>query len=192
MAFSSTRLRNNFQKFELDQQAIMDSVACTALPVGNSPKPGGRGRACNPEANKWKTPPGNRSSTGLTNCGSKPESPMVETRSSIIRPNRNYGTRTSPLLCELPTTFSARSDNPAWVWRRAIPAGIQQGRYVRIWRYVLLQGLRSSGSSRHQMIICRQGSASARVRRPVRGKRRLPFRAPLRHASGPRECRFIR
>jgi hypothetical protein len=33
MASSSTRLRNNFQKFELDRQAIMDSVACTALPV---------------------------------------------------------------------------------------------------------------------------------------------------------------
>jgi hypothetical protein len=94
---------NNFQKFELVCQAIVESVACTALDPRNL---NGAGRAFHFESEKWKTPPKNKSSTGLTNSGSKPESPMGGTRSSIIKPNKSYGTRIDPLHCALPTTFN--------------------------------------------------------------------------------------
>jgi hypothetical protein len=99
---------NNFQKFELVCQAIVESVACTALDPRNL---NGAGRAFHFESEKWKTPPKNKSSTGLTNSGSKPESPMGGTRSSIIKPNKSYGTRIDPLHCALPTTFNPRSDS---------------------------------------------------------------------------------
>jgi hypothetical protein len=52
----------------------------------------------------WKNRPKNKSSIALTNFGSRQESRMAGTRSSIIRPNKSCGTRINPPHCALPTT----------------------------------------------------------------------------------------
>jgi hypothetical protein len=95
-----------FKRLNWFARPLRTEWLCTAFALRN---PVGRGRAFHMESKKWKTPPKNKSFTGRTNCGSRPESPMAGTRNSIIKPNRSCGTPINPLRCGLPTTFNVLS-----------------------------------------------------------------------------------